>query len=123
MFELSVNRRFTSTHALFTASGPVEEPHIHDFRLEVRLACETLDGAGMAVDFREIDRAMDGIVGRMEGADLGTAPLLSGLSPSAENIARGVYSNLKEELAGKARVSRVTVWEDPEHSASFFEGP
>ena len=119
MFEISVKRRFRASHALKGPRGYIEEPHEHEWICEITLASTEVDDAGMLADFREVDAVIDTALAPFEGGALHEAEHLLNTSPSAENVARLIYGELKKSLVEK--LARVTVWEDADHSASYYE--
>ena len=122
MFEIRVQRTFEATHALRNYRGGDEPPHAHRFRCEATIASPTLDGAGCAIDFTDVDLAFDRAVAPLANRPLHDLPPFADASPSAENIARLLYRTLSAALDDSTRhVTRVTVWEDDNHSAAYFE--
>lgn len=122
MFEISIRRAFDATHALRGHGGLCEDPHGHRFECEARIRAGDLDEAGMAVDFRNLDTAMGVILESLARRNLHELPELGGASPSAENIARHIHGRLAPEVeALGATLVRVTVWEDPDHGAAYYE--
>lgn len=120
MFEISVKKSFSATHALAGSRGLIEEPHPHRFECEVKITSKTLGEGGMGVDFRSVDEALDAIVGPIEGSSINDSRLLAGKSPSAENIALAIFNVLEERFPKEALLKSVTVWEDPGHSATYY---
>ena len=119
MFEISVKRTFAASHALRSSEGLVEEPHNHEWSCEVTLASEGTDSIGTVADFRDVDRAIDAAIDPIVGKRLHETRAFEGVSPSAENVALFIYGRVKEELGEKLR--RVRVWEDADHSATYYE--
>lgn len=120
MFEVTARRKFRAIHALSNYRGGDEDPHEHEWSLEVTLAADDLDDAGCAVDFAEVDQAIDRALAPIAGRVLNG--LFADKSPSAENVARYLYKALSETLAKDGRrITRVTVWEDANHSAAYTE--
>ena len=122
MFEITVKRTFTASHALTSNGCLIEEPHEHRFECEARLESDGVGADGMAIDFRSVDEALSSVLTPLTDAKLHEAPVLAGASPSAENLARFIYRALARELGDcGSRLARTTVWEDPDHCATYFE--
>lgn len=119
MFEISVKRTFAASHALRGAGGLIEEPHSHEWTCEVTLASEVTDDIGTVADFRDVDRALDSAIDPIVGKGLHEARAFEGMSPSAENVALFIFRRLRDDLGG--RLKRVRVWEDADHSATYYE--
>jgi len=122
MFEVRVQKAFEATHALRHYQGGDEEPHAHRFRCEATIAAPALDPSGCAIDFADVDEAFDRAVAPLAGRPLHDHAQFAGVSPSTENIARLIYRTLSAALDDSTRhVARVTVWEDDDHAATYFE--
>lgn len=122
MFDVTVRTAFEATHALRDDRGEGEPLHAHRWRCEVTIAATSLDRAGCAIDFHEVDAILARAIEPFAGRSLCACSLFSEESPSAENIARALFFALAEELKTPSRrVSRVTVWEDDDHRASYYE--
>jgi 6-pyruvoyltetrahydropterin/6-carboxytetrahydropterin synthase len=119
MFEISATRRFRASHALRRSGELVEEPHEHEWNCEVTLASARTDEIGTVADFRDVDRAIDAAIDPIAGRDLHSSPAFRELSPSAENVARFIYTRLKSSMGDK--LMRVSIWEDPDHGATYYE--
>jgi len=121
MFEVIVKREFEASHALRDYRGSDEAVHSHRWLLEVRVSSPATDGSGCAIDFAEVDEALSRLLKPLAGVTLNDSPAFEGASPSAENVARHLHSGLSSALnGGKRRVTRVSVWEDDMHAASYF---
>lgn len=106
---------FSAVHALPSYGGRAEKPHPHEWRVAVRVATESLNSEGYAVDFHALRAALDAVVAPLDGTDLNDHPLIGDL-PSAERVTdliAGIMAQACRELSGK--LVRVTVWEGPEN--------
>jgi 6-pyruvoyltetrahydropterin/6-carboxytetrahydropterin synthase len=119
MFEISVKRKFRASHALRGTGGYIEDPHEHEWVCEITLSSPEVDASGMLADFRELDAVIDTTLAPFEGCALHEAEHFLKRSPSAENLARFIYGELKKPLVEK--LARVKVWEDADHSATYYE--
>jgi 6-pyruvoyltetrahydropterin/6-carboxytetrahydropterin synthase len=119
MFEVTVRKKFRASHALTNYNGGCEEAHTHEFSVEMVIESSTLDKAGCAVDFLVVDKALDRVLGDLEGQAIHETKEFSNISSSAENIALHIFNSTSKEL--DAQISRVTVWEDRDHSATYFK--
>lgn len=109
---LKVRDKFSAAHYLKEYRGKCEKVHGHTFQVEVAIAVLELDRTGLGYDFAEIKKDL--------GAALPDHTLLNDVfpfNPSAENIARHLYGELKK----KYPVEAVTVWESEDASATYTE--
>ncbi len=120
MFEITVEETFAAGHALRNYHGKCENVHGHNYRVEVTLAGEELDSAGLLLDFVEVKRALHAVVDRMDHRFLNDVPPFDTLNPSAENMARYIYEEISRGLpAGRVAVSAVKLWETDTASATY----
>jgi 6-pyruvoyltetrahydropterin/6-carboxytetrahydropterin synthase len=120
MFEVSVEQDFASAHALRNYKGACENVHGHNWKVQVVIEGETLDQAGMLIDFLDVKRMMDAIVGPLDHKFLNEVPPFDVKNPSAENLAEHFYEKMAESLAElPARVKEVKIWETAIQSATY----
>lgn len=120
MFEIVVERTIAAAHFLRDFSGPCERLHGHNYRIEVFLRGERLNAAGMLEDFSDIKRALNAILERFDHYTLNDLPEFADLSPSTENLARVIATEMALHPFERGRVHRVRVWETPIQSATYF---
>jgi 6-pyruvoyltetrahydropterin/6-carboxytetrahydropterin synthase len=120
MFEVAYETTFCSTHRL-TRDGEALEPiHGHDWRVEAVAAGDALDGIGVVIDFEHLKKAVAEVAARFHYADMNAHPDLAGKSPSAEEIARYFFDEVRKGLGSDgALLRRVRVWEAPGCSATY----
>lgn len=125
---------FCYGHRLLEYAGKCRHLHGHNGMLEIEVAADGLDHRGMVMDFGDIkalakawvdsnlDHCMllrrdDPAAGLLQ--ELGEPVFLMDDNPTAENIAKLIY----RELRGLGLpVARVTLWETVSGSASYDEG-
>ena len=54
MYEVTVEDTFSSGHFLRNYKGKCEKPHGHNYKVRVTLRGETLDHAGLLLDFKDL---------------------------------------------------------------------
>jgi len=121
MFEVSIEKTIACAHRLFGYCGPCEQLHGHNYRIMVTYQGEDVDQYGMLVDFADIKIAFNAILATLDHTYLNELEPFIDLSPSAENIARHVYQQLKATSFERAKLSAVTVYETPTQMASYRE--
>jgi 6-pyruvoyltetrahydropterin/6-carboxytetrahydropterin synthase len=75
----------------------------------------------MLVDFGDIKKSFYAVLDRIDHTFLNDLPEFKGISPSAENIARFVYTELAGTPFERAKLEVVQVWETPTQMASYGE--
>lgn len=121
-FEIEVSGEFSAAHALKLYDGTYEPRHGHDWKVAVAVRAERLDSIGVVLDFEALKPALARVLERLDGRHLNDQRPFSGgaVNPSTENIARHIHDELAGAVAdARARITRVTVWETPDASASY----
>jgi 6-pyruvoyltetrahydropterin/6-carboxytetrahydropterin synthase len=122
VFEVAFETTFCATHVLHEDGRPLEPVHGHDWRVEVVAAGGTLDRIGVVVDFEHLKEAVQEIAGRFHYGDFNSHPHFAGISPSAEEIARYFFFEVRKAMGEEGeRLRRVRVWEAPGCSATYSE--
>jgi 6-pyruvoyltetrahydropterin/6-carboxytetrahydropterin synthase len=125
MFELTVEREFSSGHYLRNYRGRCENPHGHNYKVRITLSGAELDEAGLLLDFKLLKQVMRPVIDRIDHQMLNDLEPFTTINPSAENIARYFYEQTSHQLAemteGRVRVKDCTIWETDTTSATYFE--
>ena len=120
MYEISVESSFSAAHRLKNYQGPCEKLHGHNWLVRAHVCCDTLDVAGLGLDFRVLKAHLGEILGAFDHGDLNATLDPLGINPSSENIARYVFEKLEAALSGwSGRVARVEVYETPGSCAAY----
>jgi 6-pyruvoyltetrahydropterin/6-carboxytetrahydropterin synthase len=122
MFEVTVEQTFAAAHALRNYKGSCENVHGHNFKVQVVLAGETLDEAGLLVDFIDVKNLMGEVMARLDHQNLNEIPPFDVRNPSAENIAEYFCTEMSNGLANTpvpVRIREVKVWETDIQSATY----
>lgn len=120
MFEISVECSFSAGHALREYRGKCENIHGHNYKVRVTIMGDTLDRAGLLMDFSDLKTALRELVNQFDHQFLNELKPFDQLNPSAENLAKYISDRLGERLDSKpVRLSSVTVWETDTSSATY----
>jgi 6-pyruvoyltetrahydropterin/6-carboxytetrahydropterin synthase len=114
MYSVSVKRNFTAGHFLIGGDwGAENQPHSHDYQVEVRLEGAALDRHGYLVDIVEIKAQMESLVNYFGERTLNDLAEFGGLNPSLEHFARIFCEQLSRRIPSP-NLSAVSVkmWED-----------
>jgi len=117
MYEVRIVREFSSAHRVEDYAGNCERLHGHNWKVEVIVRKEALDGLGMVMDFRKLKEHSDKALEPLDHTYLNDTPPFDKVNPTAENIAKYVY----DEISKVVKVSRVNVYETDSSVASYFE--
>jgi 6-pyruvoyltetrahydropterin/6-carboxytetrahydropterin synthase len=126
MFQVTVERTFAAGHYLRNYKGKCENPHGHNYKVQVTLEGKELDQAGLLLDFRDLKSVMQQVIERLDHRMINDIEPFTVLNPSAENLARYFYEQtngqLREITKGRVSVKDVTVFETDTTVATYFEG-
>ena len=124
MYEVRVRGGFNAAHQVRLSDGELESLHGHNWQVEVVVACQALDAAGMGIDFVEAHRALEACLKELTYTNLNDNPALGGLNPTSENLARWICDRLAPmiERDGVA-IARVDVAEQDRYMASYIPTP
>jgi len=121
MFELKVVDHFAAAHQLKMVAEKCENLHGHNWKVEVHVAGETLNSAGVLVDFGEVKKHLSETMSTLDHKFLNELHMFTGGNPSSENIAKYIAAELEAGLKeGEIKVSRVTVWESENACATYI---
>ena len=122
MYTLTTMVEFSSAHTLVGHSGPCKKMHGHNWKVEVKITGEKLDKIGMVVDFKEIRKATNLVVDELDHEFLNNLEPFSEDNPTAENIARYIFTKLSEEFSNKnVKVNSIKLWETDKSAVSYKE--
>ncbi len=125
MFEVSVEDTFAAGHALRGYRGKCENPHGHNYKVQITLRGERLDNIGLLYDFKDLKAVMGEVVDRLDHQFLNDIEPFKQLNPSAENMAKYFYeecnARFKTATGGRVSVKQVKIWETDTTTATYFE--
>ncbi len=125
MFEVTVEDSFAAGHALRGYRGKCENPHGHNYKVQITLAGEALDGIGLLFDFKDLKQILGELIDRLDHQFLNDIEPFRELNPSAENMAKYFYqeagARLQQATNGRVRVKQVKIWETDTTTATYFE--
>jgi 6-pyruvoyltetrahydropterin/6-carboxytetrahydropterin synthase len=121
MYELKVVSQFAAAHQLKMVGAKCENMHGHNWKIEVFLAGETLDSAGVLVDFGVVKRHVAEVMSLLDHKYLNDLDHFKDHQPSSENIAFFIAQELQMRIDNStAKVTRVTAWESDSAAATYL---
>ena len=89
------------------------------------LSGETLDQAGLLLDFKELKDVLRPVMNYLDHEMINELKPFDTINPSAENLAKYFFeetnSHLTESTKGRVRVKDVTIWETDTTTARYSE--
>jgi 6-pyruvoyltetrahydropterin/6-carboxytetrahydropterin synthase len=127
MFELTVRSHFSAAHCVVGHPGKCGNLHGHNWAVIATVQATSLNSIGLAVDFSDLKRSLNEILGLLDHRNLNELSQFSTreCNPTAENVARFVFYELRgriRDLAPQAKLTRVDIFETDTCSASFLDG-
>lgn len=121
MYEVMIERHFSSAHQLRGYKGKCENLHGHNYKIEVFVRGEELNNIGLLVDFGEIKTAADEIVNYLDHRNINELPPFDEeLNPSAENLARYILEFIASRIDDdRVSVYKVRCYETPTSVATY----
>jgi 6-pyruvoyltetrahydropterin/6-carboxytetrahydropterin synthase len=120
MFEISVEYTFAAGHALREYKGKCENVHGHNYKVQVMVAGDHLNSAGLLMDFSELRAEVKRLVAALDHHFLNDIPPFDRLNPSAENLAKYIFDEIEPYVRNHGlRVCGVTIWETDTTSATY----
>ena len=121
MFEVMIERNFSSAHQLRGYRGKCENLHGHNYKIEIYARGRELDNIGLLVDFVELKAAADEIVNYLDHRNINELPPFDEeLNPSAENLARYILERVAHRVGDeRVQVYKVRCFETPTSVATY----
>jgi len=98
MFDIFVKTHFAGAHHLRDYPGDCENPHGHNWKVNVTVRANELDNLGMGIDFKVLKAIVKQAVDKLDHRDLNNMAVFKDINPSSENIAKYLFSELKGPL-------------------------
>lgn len=114
-FAIEVEASFAAAHAI-VLGGERERLHGHNWRVQVSVAGDSLDGELLLCDFHAVEGMLAAIVAPFQDGNLNETPPFDRMNPTAEALARHVASQLAGRLGAhdpRVHVEWVRVTEAP----------
>ncbi|MDT5061177.1 MAG: 6-pyruvoyltetrahydropterin/6-carboxytetrahydropterin synthase [Acidobacteriota bacterium] len=121
MFEVMIERNFSSAHQLRGYQGKCENLHGHNYKIEIYARGRELDNIGLLVDFGELKIAADEVVQYLDHRNINELPPFDvELNPSAENLARYILERVASRVGDeRVQVYKVRCFETPTSIATY----
>jgi len=122
MYEVKVQLQFSAAHQLKGYNGKYENLHGHNWTAIVIAEAEGLDSIGVGIDFIRLKEKTEEILSLLDYKNINEIPPFDTENPSAENIARWAFNQLRDEINREGvRIKRVEIQEMPGCGAAYYE--
>ena len=121
LFEVMIERNFSSAHQLRGYKGKCENLHGHNYKIEIYARGRELNDIGLLVDFVELKEAADEVVNFLDHRNINELePFVQELNPSAENLARFILERVARRVGDdRVQIYKVRCFETPTSVATY----
>lgn len=99
--------------------GKCARLHGHTWRVELAVTGRELNREGLLLDLGQLKAWLGQVVEPLDHTLLNEVEVLRGKPPSAENLARYIYTALAGLLPGQVHLEEVWVWESDTAAAGY----
>ena len=122
MFDVEIRRTFSAAHQLKGYDGDCRNLHGHNYSVVVHVAAEKLNDIGIALDFKLLKAALDGVIGAYDHHNLSELPEFQAVNPTSEILAMTIYRKMSAKLKdGNVRVTGVRIGESENSAITYSE--
>lgn len=122
MYRIKITTVFTAGHQLNFKTGS-EPYHIHDWLVETAVAGNQLDENGLLFDFTQLKKIVEDITRPFSDCALEDFDCFKGVNTSAENVAKYLFTSIKNHLPAGISLLYVEVTEAAGCKARYSEIP
>ncbi len=121
MFDIFIKTHFAGAHHLRNYPGDCENPHGHNWKVEVTVRATELDACGMGIDFKILKKIVGEVIDKLDHHDLNTLPYFQEVNPSSEHIAQFIFSEVAPMLqSDRYSLLSVTVMETDTQGLTYY---
>lgn len=121
MYRLVARAQFSAAHRLDYYPGACERIHGHNWKVKATVAGAELDQLGMVIDLMVFKTILDECLQAFDHRMINDIAPFDTINPTSENLARHIFSWMKERLPAKARMVEVEVAENDDFSVCYSE--
>lgn len=121
MYKISIETHFAASHQLHGYQGPCKTLHGHTWRVRVEVKSDRIDDIGISVDFKDLKRLTHDVIERLDHKHINDIPPFDRENPTAENLARYIYGEVKQRLPGGVNMVEVVLWESANYAVTYSE--
>ena len=120
MYEVIIEKMFSSAHFLRNYHGKDEPLHGHNWKVQVRFRGPKLvQPEEYLIDFVQVRKILDEIIAKIDYKNINDVPPFDDRNSSAENIAHWIFEEFSKVLP-QFKPACVTVWETEQGAASYI---
>jgi len=121
LFRVFIDTHFAAAHQLHGYDGECRALHGHTWKVRVEIESSHQDEVGISFDFKTLKAQVRTVIDRLDHHHVNSVPPFDKINPTAENLAKYIYGEIKGQLPDHAIMSQVLVWESDHYAVSYFE--
>ncbi len=121
VYKTFVETSFSAAHQLRGYEGLCGEMHGHTWTVRVVVETDRLDNTGMTIDFKDLKKKVDSIVGSFDHRCINQIKPFEKKNPTAENLAKYFYNKTGALLPDNIKILEVIVWESANYGVKYSE--
>ena len=121
MYILAVDKVISMAHQLNDYPGPCARIHGHNWRFRVEVNAQKLDNIGIAIDFIDLEKGLWEIIKPFDHNLINGVPPFDKINPTAENLVKYIFEQMKSRLPVTVNLQKVTAWETDSCLVSYEE--
>jgi 6-pyruvoyltetrahydropterin/6-carboxytetrahydropterin synthase len=121
-YQLQVTLRFAAAHKLRDYEGKCARVHGHNYRVQAEITGNTLDKAGLSMDYFDIKQHLKTHVDKLDHFYINDIPPFDTLNPTAENLAAWFYQQMQTSLTNApVQLTAISLWESEDFCVRYSE--
>jgi 6-pyruvoyltetrahydropterin/6-carboxytetrahydropterin synthase len=121
LYRTFVETHFTAAHQLLGYPGHCGRLHGHTWKVRAEVSTDRVDALGLSIDFRDLMQIVHIPLDKLDHFHINEIPPFDKENPTAENLARFIYFEMKNSLPAGVSICHVTVWESEKYGVSYSE--
>lgn len=118
-YSLGITQHFDAAHFLRKYAGKCAKLHGHTWQVELVLRGRRLNQQELLFDFNEAKDLLNKTLSFFDHHYINEIPPFDELSPTAENLAKFIFNQVKRDLPVQLDLVEVRVWESPHAWVSY----
>ncbi len=121
MYRLSSRKMISAAHILRDYDGPCARLHGHNWNVKIDVLSNELNAVGLSIDFKDLDDILWKVAGRFDHNNFNDFAPFDKINPTAENIARYFFGEIKKLLPEQVVLEKISIWETDDYLVEYFE--
>jgi 6-pyruvoyltetrahydropterin/6-carboxytetrahydropterin synthase len=111
----------SAAHVLRNYEGPCARLHGHNWNVKLDVLAQKLNNVGITIDFLDLDKILWQVIGQFDHNNFNDFPPFDTINPTAENVARYFYDEIKKKLPAGIEIEKISIWETEQYLVEYFE--